>query len=267
MRKNSIRRSKFSQATEASNNVEASWLATFADMVTLLLTFLVLIISVTNVELRTPFTKSEGVLEEDDNQHIRLGNGVLLFSDRTMLEPLVKMVEELVKLPKNMYFDQDSIKEALFQLEPTHTPDFEKLQETVDEGVEIFKDHRGLVIQWDRNLLFPEGSAFIYEENMLLLQKMAILLLSLDLPVSVESHTNPLSPLEGVLGPESYSLSLARSKVVMEYLVSLGLPERRFRLGGYGGISPRTMDPNLAHENSRLEIVIYQPDQTSLFGG
>lgn len=240
---------------------------TFADMVTLLLTFLVLIISVTTLDMKTTFTEPEGVLiEEEEGYKVRLGNGVLLFSDRTLISPLVELVEGLIKLPENIDVDQNSFKKALFQLDPSRTPDFEQLQEAVDNEVEIFKDHRGLVIQWDRNLLFPEGSAIIYEENLLLLQKMAVLLLSLGLPLSVESHTNPLSPLEGALGPESYSLSMARSKAVMEYLVSLGINEKRFRIGGHGGVNPRTNDPGLAHENSRLEIIIYQPDQASLFG-
>lgn len=106
----------------------------------------------------------------------------------------------------------------------------------------------------------------MFEDNLLLLQKLAALLSALNLPVSIEGHTNPLSLLEGETGPAAYELSLRRAKVVMEYLVSLGLPERRFRIGGHGGSQPRTEDPDLAWENSRLEIVIYKPEAASPLG-
>ncbi len=84
--------------------------------------------------------------------------------------------------------------------------------------------------------------------------------------MSVEGHTNSASLLEGGHGPAAYDLSMRRAKVVMEYLVSLGLPEKRFRIGGYGGSRPLTRDPDLAWENSWLDIVLYQPDQSSLLG-
>ncbi len=244
----------------------ASWVITFADMVTLLLTFLVLIIGITNMEPRTPFTFSEGTLKEEEH-FVRLGDGALLFSDRSLLAPVIELAENLPRLPENIQLDQEEIKRAIFQLDPAQTPDFEKLRDAADEGVSVSKDGRGLVIQWDRNLLFPEGGTILYEENLPLLQKMAVFLLNLEMPVSIEAHTNPLSSLEGGTGPESYDLSMRRAKVVMEYLVSLGLAEKRFRLGGHGGGSPRTTDPELAWENSRLEIIIYRPDRSSPFGG
>jgi chemotaxis protein MotB len=245
---------------------QASWVTTFADMVTLLLTFLVLIFAVTNLDPRTSFRSPEGALREENN-FVRLGNGVLLFSNQGLLAPVVKLAETLTRLPDAREIDQRAVTAALFQLEPAHTPDYERLRTAVDQGIKIFKDTRGLVIQWDRALLFPEGGATLYDDNQALLQKMAVFLMSLDLPVSVEGHTNPFSTLEGGRGPESFDLSFRRAKVIMKYLVSLGVPEKRFRLGAHGGLAPLTTDQNQAWQNSRLEIVVYRPDQGSLFGG
>ena len=246
---------------EAASVPSGSWLTTFADLVTLLLTFLVLLISVTTLEPRSDFSLPDGVPEESDQA--AQGDGVLLHSNTGLMAPALELVD---RLPEVLMFDPREIKEAIFQLDPIKTPDYEQIQEAAEEGVKIFQDTRGLVIQWDRSLLFPEGGTTMYEENLILLQKMAAFLGNVKLPVSIEGHSNPLSELEGGDGPAGYDLSLKRAKVVMEYLTGPGLPESRFRIGGHGGSRPRTLDPDQAWENSRLEMIIYQPDQRSWVG-
>lgn len=244
----------------------ASWMITFSDMVTLLLTFLVMIVCITTLDPRTTFPLKEGVVLEEDASSVQMGDGRLLYADRGMLAPVIELAENLDKIPEDVMFDQREIKNAIFQLDPAKTTEYEQWQRVTDDGVKVFRDNRGLVVQWDRSLLFPEGNTVLLEDNLRLLQSLALFLKGLSLPVSIESHTNPLSPLEGGLELEAYDLSLRRSKVVMEYLVSLGLSEQRFRIGGHGGTRPRTIAPDEAWENSRLEIIIYQPEQTSLFG-
>jgi chemotaxis protein MotB len=234
-------------------------------MVTLLLTFLVLIISITTMDPRNDLLLSEGELTRREDQ-LQTGDGLLLYSDWGMLAPVIELAENLDRLPEEVMFDQKEIKDAIFQLDPAKTPDFGQLAAAADEGLTIFKDNRGLVVQWDRSLLFPEGDTRLFDANLALLQKLAVFLNSLNLPLSIEGHTDPSSALEGGLEPAAYDLSFRRAKAVMEYLVSLGLAENRFRLAGHGGSHPRTTDPDLAFENSRLEIIIYQPEPSSLIG-
>ncbi|MDL2259607.1 OmpA family protein [Deltaproteobacteria bacterium OttesenSCG-928-K17] len=242
-----------------------SWLATFADMVTLLLTFLVLLISVTTLDPRTPFTRPDGVLDEDRGDYVRLADGVLMYSNRGLLAPVIELTENLDLLPEALMFDQKEIKRAIFQTDPARAAEYEELQEAVDEGITIFKDNRGLVIQWDRSLLFEEGKAELAEENLPLMRSLAVFLQSVSLPISIEGHTNPFSEIEGGQGREAFELSLARSRAVMNYLTALGPAEKRFRIGGHGGARPRSADPDQAWENSRLEVIIYTPPRGSLF--
>lgn len=241
----------------------SNWLTTFADMVTLLLTFLVLLISVTTFDPRTMLLNPEGVSEPGRDEVF--GSGVLLYSDRGLMAPVIELLEKMDQLPEDVMFDQSEIKQAVFQLDPAKVADFEELQAALDEGVEIYKDDRGLVVQWDRSLLFDEGRAEILEQNLPLLDRLAVFLQNVSLPLSIEGHTNPLSQIEGGYGPESYELSFARAKAVMNRLASLGVAERRLRIAGLGGTKPRTPGPEAAWENSRLEIVIYKPPQGGAF--
>ncbi|MDR2386275.1 MAG: OmpA family protein [Deltaproteobacteria bacterium] len=241
------------------------WMLTFSDMVTLLLTFFVMIISITTIE--------PGNLTEIDDESSRqpllsipTGPGTLGFSNPALVSSLVALLEKLEDLPPDISLDQEEIKAALFQLDPIDTPDYQRLEREVTDSVSIFRDERGLVVRWDKSILFPEGSAILRGENLLLLNRLVELLKTLTLPVSVDSFTNPLSELEGGDSTLAYQLSTRRSKVVVEYFASLGLSENRLRLGSFGGSKPLTEDPEQGAENARLEIVIYTPAKSSWKG-
>lgn len=235
------------------------WIISFADMATILFAFLVLIIGVTAHDGGQPIVGGEG-------EYARQGDGVLMLADRSLLAPVIELVNNLDQLPDNLAFKQDEFQKAIFQLDPATTPDFQELSEAVKTGVEFMRDNRGLVIKWDRALLFEEGAAELLPNNRPLLEKLAAFLQSVDMPVSLESHTNPLSTVEAERGGTAYALSMKRSRAVLDFLVGLGLDENRFRLGAFGPAQPRTQDPERAWENSRLEIILYRPEASSWRG-
>jgi chemotaxis protein MotB len=241
------------------------WMLTFSDMVTLLLTFFVMIISITSLEPGT-LAEFDDAMSTSATTTLPQGPSVLGFSNPSLVSDLVALLEKLDDLPPGISLDQNEIKAALFQLDPINSPDYQRLEREITDSVSIFKDERGMVIRWDKSILFPEGSAVLRGENMVLLSRLAGLLMSLTLPVSIDSFTNPLSEMEGGDSTMAYELSKRRSKVVLEYLVSLGLPERRLRIGSFGGSRRITDDPERGAENSRLEIVIYTPPKSSWKG-
>lgn len=244
---------------------KSDWIVTFADMTTLLLTFLVMLISVTTLDPRTTILNPDGTAQDQHREEVISGSGMLLYSDRGLMAPVIELVENIDQLPESVMFDQSEIKNAVFQLDPSQSSDYEQLQAALDDKVSIYKDNRGLVVQWDRSLLFEEGRADIQPANILLLDKLAVFLKNIYLPVSVEGHTDPLSGVEGGYGPEAYNLSFDRAKAVMKHLSSQGINERRLRLVGHGGDIPRSREAESSWENSRLEIIIYKPAQGGPF--
>jgi flagellar motor protein MotB len=236
-------------------------------MVTLLLTFFVMIISITSLDPRTlAVTEGKDILDPDAEEVQITGPGLLMFSDPYLVKPLLELIANQEKIPPETKLDQDEIKSALFQLDPVNNPDYQRLEREVRDNISIFKDERGLVIRLNEAIVFPEGGTVLKPENLLLLNSLAALLSNLSLPVSVESHTNPFSELEGGQTTLAYRLCTRRSKIVMDYLTSIGVNQSRFRLGAYGGSRPVTDDPSLGSINSRLEIVIYKPVQNSWTG-
>jgi chemotaxis protein MotB len=236
---------------------------TFSDMVTLLLTFFVMIISITSLE-----PKSLAVIEDDSQQISEFrppprGTGVLGFSNPTLVAPLINLLENQESLPPDVSLDQEQLLAALFRLDPEDLPDYQRLEREIKESVNIFKDERGLVVRWDKSILFPEGSYILREENLLLLDRLSQVLQAISLPISVEGYTDPLSDLEGGKTMAGYRLSANRSKVILEALAGFGLDLNRMRLGAHGGSLPLTQEAGQGRENSRIEIVIYKPTKSS----
>ena len=239
----------------------SGWMLTFSDMVTLLLTFFVMIIAITTID--PSITSDISGQDLAETAVIQPGPGILGFSNPRLLASLAEALEDL---PENASLDDDEVKAALFQLDPDDPVSYQRLEREISDSVSIFRDERGLVIRWSHSVLFPEGTSILREENAILLNRMAGLLATLTLPVSIECHTNPLSDLEGGDGVEAYSLSASRARVTLDYLTSLGLAPRRFRLGAFGGSRPLTRDPESGSDNSRLEIILYTPPQSSWKG-
>jgi chemotaxis protein MotB len=243
-----------------------AWLITFSDMVTLLLTFFVLIIAITTIDPKSLVDNGEDEINLEE-LNIIYGSGVLGFSNPSILAPVVELFQNQEELPDGAILNQDEIKNAIFQLDATNQQTvFRAEEEAVKDSVSIFKDERGMVIRWDGKILFPEGGSLLTERYLILLGRLAEFLASTSLPISIDCFTNPLSALEGGRGPLSFELSKERSRVVMDYLVKLGLKESRFRLGAFGGTRTLTLDPSRAAENSRMEIVIYKPPKSSWKG-
>ncbi|MDR0549698.1 MAG: OmpA family protein [Deltaproteobacteria bacterium] len=242
------------------------WLLTFSDMVTLLLTFFVLIISITTTDPKSFSQDGEETTLNDQVVLESQGPGTLGFVNPSLVAPLVDLIENVDKLPPDIMIDQREIKAALFQLDPKLVPDYQEIMEEINDSVSIFLDERGLVVRWDKAILFPEGSAILREETLPALNQMAALLARLNLLVSLDCHTNPYSELEGGTTTLAYRLSARRAKTVLTYFTELGLKASRFRLGAFGGGRPVTAEPAEGARNGRLEIVIYRPAKSSWKG-
>jgi chemotaxis protein MotB len=222
------------------------WLTTYADMVTLLLTFFVLLMNPDNpidsqrIELimqafqglgplRGGNTLSEGILAE-------LGNNVSSM-------PSVSRGSRL----------NEARKKAISEFQP----------EIRNRFVKIKEDERGLIISLAGDILFKRASAEIdLERSRTALQKLAVFIdyeAIADRKIRLEGHSDssPTDP-EGPW-PTNWELSSARAAAVLHYLVDYGADESRFQVAGFAD-TVKLKDPELTEEdravNRRVDIVI-----------
>lgn len=239
-------RKKESEASTQPNPL--GWMVTFSDLVTLLLTFFVLLIAMSSMDVKA-LKDAFGLFSG--------GSGPLAFSQEGKMEQLTQLIARVQEVPSKILLDQQEIKEMIFQFQDV---DYQKLLELVDRDITVSPEQRGLVIQMADYILFYQGGSELRREYLPLLSRLAVVLRGMPFPVSIEGHTDT-SEAEGGREARAWRLSLDRAMAVLKYFVDdEGLLPERFRVGGYGPskpLFPNTTPQNRA-KNRRIEIVIHK---------
>ncbi|GAB6876208.1 flagellar motor protein MotB [Thermaerobacter litoralis] len=120
---------------------------------------------------------------------------------------------------------------------------------------------RGVAIIFDDQVFFDLGRAELRPEGRNLLRRLAPILARVPGTILVEGHTDNL-PIRSGRYPSNWELSTARATTVVRYLAEqAGLDPRRLAAAGYGEWRPRypnTSEANRA-KNRRVEIVLLRP--------
>lgn len=207
------------------------WMVTFSDMVTLLLTFFVLLLSMANMD-QVKFNQASDSLAG--------AFGVLGSSDKTEVAP-----------PKVTTFSpvNDDFTAQVYRRLRT------KLRELkLNQKIKLAKDRGAVVLRVDDAILFESNQSRLQAEAEPILRKVAELIRPLPLNVKIEGHTDDR-------GNEmaNWDLSVARSIAVLRFMAANQLiPLTRMSATGYGSQKP--LFPNASEEeralNRRVEFVL-----------
>lgn len=207
------------------------WMVTFSDMVTLLLTFFVLLLSMANMD-QVKFSKASDSLAG--------AFGVLGSSDKTAVAP-----------PQVVSFSpvNDDFTAQVYRRLRT------KLRELkLNKKIKIVKDRGAVVLRVDEAVLFESGQAQLEPEADAILRKVAELVRPLPLNLKIEGHTDNR-------GEEmaNWDLSVGRAISVLRFMATNQLiPLTRMSATGYGSQKP--LFPNASVEeralNRRVEFVL-----------
>lgn len=217
------------------------WLNTYADMVTLLLSFFVLLFALSQTDegrIKAFFAGFNG------------GAGVL--DGGTMLEFKKNIGEMLENAGDGGNEELEYIQSALQ----------ESVETDIMSELSVVRDERGLVISFMNNVLFDPGEAQIKEEVLPVIAEVGNMLNAepfSEYSVAIEGHTDT-DPVKYVNRyPTNWELSTARATAVARYLVENSVVEpRRLSASGYSyyhPIAPNDTPENKAR-NRRVDIVI-----------
>jgi chemotaxis protein MotB len=126
------------------------------------------------------------------------------------------------------------------------------------QEIHLKMEKRGLVISFAQTLLFDSGDAEIFESSYLAIDKVAQAIRKLPYPMRLEGHTDAL-PISNSRFRSNWELSAARSIAILELLSGRGrIARRRMSIAGYAEVAP--VQSNSTAEgrarNRRVDIVI-----------
>lgn len=219
----------------------SAWMVTFSDLIMLLLTFFVLLLSMSSMDQRK---LKEIIL------HVKEAAGLLEFSGSRGITDLATFIKRHRK-EKETYFmiDRDLLR-YLFM------PSMES-DRKMEEIIHIIDDERGIVISFQEDIMFDPGEATLKKEAFPVLDTIARAIGSSPNNILIMGHTDNV-PVQGKLYESKWELSSYRGLSVLEYfLKEKGLSPSRFSVGGYGPSRP--LYPNDTPENRalnrRIEII------------
>lgn len=217
------------------------WMATFSDMMSLLLTFFVLLLSMASMDkkkIKQAIGSLQGAL------------GVLEGGQKTEVgkEEVMSRLDFVDKMKKKVETTQKSLKSYIEQAK-------------LSTKVSVTKTAKGISVRIVDSVLFQPGGAELERSGYPLLTKLASVIKDSPYNILVEGHTDDI-PISTAEYPTNWELSSERAIAVVKYFLKEDIKPEKLSASGYAQYHP--LVPNITPENRaknrRVEINFVSPE-------
>ncbi|MFQ5356452.1 MAG: flagellar motor protein MotB [Mariprofundaceae bacterium] len=214
------------------------WMTTFADLVSLMLTFFILLVSMSTLDetglsdISTFFKRAVHVLESGDGSEI----------DIRPIKPIQKYV---------------SARELMLAMRQHATKVLKESSVEHHVSTAILNDQ--LILSLDDAVLFRPGSEELSQAARDSIERLANLFAMTPGLIRVEGHTDNAQLPPTSVFDDPWQLSLARAAEVMNVLKMHGVNPRRLSIAGYGPSKPVSTNRTAfgRERNRRVDIIVY----------
>ena len=219
-----------------------AWLTSFGDLMSLLLTFFILLYSMSTISLE----KFEQVIKGLSSAF----GGEVIFQEGGIPEG----TNLNIQMPKT-YPKMRSRREIEEQIAKIH-----KMLQQKGLKAEVAKYATEIKIRINTNKLFPPGSATPYKSALPAIKEMCDKLKVISVPIRIEGYTDSI-PIRTKEFPSNWELSAARAVAVLRIFEKEGYDPKLMSAAGFGPthpIAPNTT-PEGREKNRRIEIAVELP--------
>ena len=212
------------------------WMNTFADMSTLLLTFFVLLLSMSVIEQQkftVAMTSLKGAL------------GVMSATGTAI--PITRMPMVQIGRTRTEQEIEKQVNDIQEMIRRTEITDDLKIHHTTDF----------LHFTISQDFLFDSGQAVVKEAGIEILEAIARILNTVPFNIRIEGHTDSL-PISTVRFPSNWELSFSRALAVSQVFAGQGVNPSRFQIIGHGEFLPIADNdtPEGRAINRRVEVYV-----------
>jgi chemotaxis protein MotB len=228
------------------------WLVSYADFITLLFAFFVVMFAVSQVDSNKVGRFAESV---------RSASRWQIFEEE-MKGPVPVMADES-GAQSEMHTDSNG--KSGEKMTELYGRIRERLEATLGDGIEsgrikLVEGPDGLIIRLRDSAYFPSGSAQIRGEHSKDLSAVADGIRGIASPIRIEGHTDS-TPIKNTMYRSNWDLSAARAASVLAFFTSHEVSEQNMSIVGYADRRP--VAPNADDEgrgrNRRVDIVLLNP--------
>lgn len=233
-----------------SSGAGMGWLVTFADLMTLLLTFFVLLLSMATMDRSVLREISVSLVGEE---------GLAIMKGAGKVPAKYEFIEQVLEDQDKIFENHQRLKDTLFPDEvlPKHMS-----RSFLLNNLEVLARPEGVAVVLSDSLLFASGQSELNAESKQLLSEFVSFLSSVPVPINIAGYTDNVPG-----GPkDNYVLSAERAMAVLTLFLEQGLDPTRFSISAYGPAFP--LAENVTAEgrakNRRVEILLKTSGRTYL---
>lgn len=232
------------------------WLVSYADFITLLFAFFVVMYAVSSVNegkykvlsnsLTNAFSNTTG---RPGGQPIAVMQGAPPIPSRPISKP-DKLIDQ-IKTDEKKLVQRQKMKSMAGDI-------MQALQPLVAQGkVRLLETSRGVTIEINDSILFPAGQAKLQPASISAMLAIAQVLATSDFPITIEGHTDNV-PIATPQFPSNWELSAMRATTVLRLFNDGGVAAERLTAIGYGETRPLETNttPEGKARNRRVSILI-----------
>jgi chemotaxis protein MotB len=224
-----------------------AWVTTFADLVTLLMVFFILLFAMGTIEenkWKQIKSSLRDALGQETIPEAGIREGLDVIKEQVLDETTVHAVDEVgAMVAKEVEEIASEVEEFVFK---------NKLSGQVD----VSSDERGAIITISDVVLFPPGQSRMTYTGNEIIKQVFDLLKQFSYQVKIEGHTDN-SPIKTDRFPSNWELSASRAAEVARELVDAGFPPTQLSIEGFAQYRPKVPNDTLEGRatNRRIEIV------------
>jgi chemotaxis protein MotB len=213
-------------------------MVTFSDLVTLLLTFFVLTLSMSSMD--------GGRIQRAFGQSDRNGGGGAA---------LVDLAPQSAKRQPGW---GGGGQEQLIELRALEESVEEEVGDLgLETAVDVREERRGVVLTLEGDVFFATGEAKIRPAGRAVLERLLSVLRRPSMLLEIEGHTDATVSRSWTYR-DNWDLSIARATAVARFFADAGVNPARLTVAGYGASRPRAIGPprDVGHLNRRVELIL-----------
>ncbi|HEX8980142.1 MAG TPA: flagellar motor protein MotD [Parasulfuritortus sp.] len=239
---------------EEHENLER-WLVSYADFITLLFAFFVVMYAISSVNEGKYRVLSDSIVKAF--QEIQTTDRMINMTEKNASilpgtgKPIGKATPVKIETGKKTSNETEQMKTIAKDV-------MDAMSSLVKKGqVKVTQSARGITVEINASTLFPSGEATLQPASINALSAVAKVLAETDNPIQVEGHTDDL-PIKSPIYPSNWELSSARAASVVRLLAEEGVAPSRMVAIGYADNKP--IDTNATPEgrarNRRVNVLI-----------
>lgn len=257
-----LRRKRKQKADDHAENQER-WLVSYADFITLLFAFFVVMYAVSSVNEGKYRVLSSSLVSAFKSSNptnavpVQSTEFVPINIHSSNQTDSIKLIDNLsIHTAKKQEKMKSMAKDILHALDPL----------VKDGQVRITQSSQGITVEINASVLFSPGQAKLAENSSLTLQAVANVIKGHEHEIHVEGHTDNL-PIHNGNFPSNWELSTARASSVVRLFIENGVEAHRLTAIGYGENRPiesnETLDGRKRNRRVSVMILSNNPDKVT----